>query len=119
MRSLVRFTATSAALGILVGIVFCLLSIPTGAFPHWLSNLQISFWPTSVVLMSTAGSGWLSMETLRVLVFALVTNALLYGFLGAGIWCGLNIRRWILCVVALIVAAVWYLMFGILPFDLY
>lgn len=112
---MIRFLAIGTSAGLVVPLLFALASwvlerIPSlyGPIGDILYPIQLLLWPSSVLLMGTAGDEGISLGPLSI---AIAINVLLYAVLAIVIWWGLTRQRWILFVVAAVMLAVWYRLF--------
>jgi hypothetical protein len=82
------------------GLSYLLLS------DYRIDRVLLALWPSSIFLMADPEG-----RSALVPTTAIAVNAALYGVLGWTVWFGLNRRRFVLPVVAVVVIAGWYVLF--------
>lgn len=108
---LTRWIGVSCAVGLLVAIVLTVVWQSSAATPSnslgWArtnEQIMLMFWPTSLLMMgandtSSLYVGW---------IFAAITNALLYGVLGAILYVGTRKTRWGFAALVVFVITWWW-----------
>jgi hypothetical protein len=83
------------------------LGMSSQAWTEELLNAQLMAWPSSIVMMATAGVDPLGGPALAVFAISTLVNVVLYGIVGWLIWIGLFRSRAVLLLTLVCVAALW------------
>ena len=110
-----RFILAGAGLGLAVPVVFRLLFAALDRLPYApvgvltaFDYVQLMLWPTPLLLVPVEEPGAPDLSSWGSFAIAALANVTVYATLAGLVWLGLAKSRWILAVPALIVAAVWY-----------
>jgi hypothetical protein len=105
------FIVLFSLVGLVVPALFTALSqLLTGIYrpdSHvWRFDIvQLLLWPSSIFMLATAGHEGIDYEMLAI---SIVANVALYALLGFLVWWGVYKQRWVLYVVAGVIALGWY-----------
>lgn len=86
MAPILKFVAKFAALGVVLPVVFYLVSIAVPLFPNWLLQTTLVLCPPYIMFLATAACEPFDACSIKMLMLVMLFNTFLYAFLGGCIY---------------------------------
>ena len=102
-----RFLALFAGAGLGIPLIFTFIWYMRDyhTFDNVSITIQLFLWPSSLVMMATAGKE--GVEFYQFLATSIAINILLYALIGLLVWWGMNKQRWILYLTVVLILLLW------------
>lgn len=109
-----KFVGLFSVVDCVIPILFSVVWAVFEKAPHaWLTigamfvEIQLLFWPSSIVMMATAGPNG---NYYSILAISIAMNMVFYAMIGFGVWWGLNRWRWMLHVIIGVIGLLWFML---------